>query len=137
MAKKKSARAKGGRDGNDEEVDFESALAEVERIVSELENGQLDLTESLRQYERGVRRLKSCHAILEAAERQVTLLSGFDADGNPVTEPLAEATGEQEKPRVRKRRTKAKSISADEGGQSSLEDSAGDNQSMDDSPGLF
>lgn len=70
---------------------FECALAEVEEIVARLENGQLELAESLDQYQRGIETLKECHQLLAGAERRITLLSGFDADGNPVTTPFDEA----------------------------------------------
>lgn len=70
---------------------FECALAEVEAIVARLENGQLELAESLDQYQRGIETLKECHQLLAGAERRITLLSGFDADGNPVTTPFDEA----------------------------------------------
>ena len=76
-----------GADG-DKAASFESAMAEIESIVVKLESGELDLTSSLQQYEQGVKRLRQCHQILEVAEQKVSLLSGFDADGNPVTEPL-------------------------------------------------
>lgn len=66
-------------------------MAEVEEIVGRLENGQLDLAESLDQYQRGIETLKECHQLLAVAERRITLLSGFDADGNPVTSPFDEA----------------------------------------------
>jgi exodeoxyribonuclease VII small subunit len=85
MAKKRPSKAQASQD---EIVDFETAMADVERIVSDLEGGELDLTEALRRYEEGVGRLKRCHTILNEAERRVTLLSGFDADGNPVAEPM-------------------------------------------------
>jgi exodeoxyribonuclease VII small subunit len=64
---------------------FESALDEIEAIVTKLERGELDLGESLTQYQRGIETLKECHQLLSDAERRITLLSGFDADGNPVT----------------------------------------------------
>jgi len=69
---------------------FEQAIAEVEEIVSKLEGGRLGLSQSLDEYQRGVGTLKECYELLEVAERRVTLLSGFDADGNPVTEPFEE-----------------------------------------------
>jgi len=86
MAKKKTAKAKDA----DEAIDFEASLAEVEQIVSQLESGQLNLTDSLKQYELGIKRLKQCHQLLEAAEQRVSQLAGFDADGNPITEPLSD-----------------------------------------------
>lgn len=70
---------------------FECALAEVEEIVARLENGQLELAESLEQYQRGIETLKECHHLLAGAERRITLLSGFDAEGNSVEIPFDES----------------------------------------------
>ncbi|MCX8008054.1 MAG: exodeoxyribonuclease VII small subunit [Coriobacteriia bacterium] len=58
------------------DVPFGEALAELERIVSELESGTLELEESLSRYERGVALLRACRAKLEAAEQKVTMLIG-------------------------------------------------------------
>jgi len=91
MAKKKSAKSKqAGESKETETLDFEASLLHVEQIVGKLESGELNLTESLEQYEVGVKRLKQCHQLLEAAEQRVNVLAGFDADGNPVTQPLDE-----------------------------------------------
>jgi exodeoxyribonuclease VII small subunit len=69
---------------------FEQAVAEVEEIVGRLEGGKLELAQSLEEYQRGIGTLKECYELLSDAERRITLLSGFDADGNPVTEPFGE-----------------------------------------------
>ncbi len=123
MAKKQSTARRDETSGKDEEVDFEMALAEVERIVSELESGELGLTASLEQYEKGVRRLKNCHALLHSAERRVALLSGLDADGNPLTEPIPDVD--------------IRTTDGDEGDQSALGGGSSTHSSVDDSPGLF
>lgn len=73
---------------------FEEALAELETIVHDLEEGQLGLGESLAQYERGVKLMRHCHGLLEGAERKVELLTGIDAQGDPITEPLLESAAE-------------------------------------------
>lgn len=86
--RQKSTSRKTGKLVTDDGPDFENSLAEVERIVAGLESGELDLTESLQQYETGIKQLKRCHAMLDSAEQKVSLLSGFDADGNPITEPI-------------------------------------------------
>lgn len=70
---------------------FESALDEIEQIVMNLERGELDLGESLSQYQKGIETLKECHQLLTEAERKITLLSGFDADGNPVSTSFDES----------------------------------------------
>ena len=55
--------------------DFESALAELEKIVETLEDGQLPLERSLERFERGIALSRFCHARLEDAERRVELLT--------------------------------------------------------------
>ncbi|MEO8520866.1 MAG: exodeoxyribonuclease VII small subunit [Acidobacteriota bacterium] len=55
--------------------DFESAIAELERLVKTLEDGDLPLEKSLELFERGVQLSRFCHAKLEEAERRVEILS--------------------------------------------------------------
>ncbi|HEX4132430.1 MAG TPA: exodeoxyribonuclease VII small subunit [Pirellulales bacterium] len=69
---------------------FEEALAQLEQIVHQLEDGQLGLEESLSRYEHGVGLIKHCYGVLGRVERQIELLAGIDEQGNPVTEPLAD-----------------------------------------------
>ena len=68
-----------------EEVSFEVAFAQLERIVTELERGNLDLSGSLASYERAVGLLARCQSLLDGVDRSVALLTGVDADGNPIT----------------------------------------------------
>jgi exodeoxyribonuclease VII small subunit len=63
--------------------DFEAALAELEAIVQRLEQGELSLEESLRQFERGVALTRSCQKALQQAEAKIRVLSK-GADGEPV-----------------------------------------------------
>lgn len=84
---------------------FEAAMKELDAIVRELEDGEVDLETSLLRYERGVKLLRRCHAILQKAERRLELLRDVDEDGNPVTEPfLHEDLTLDEKARQRSRR---------------------------------
>src|SRR6478752_4998727 len=69
---------------------FEDSLKELEKIVAELESGKLGLSDALARYEEGVKHLKGCQQLLEMAERKIELLSGLDADGNPITERFDE-----------------------------------------------
>jgi exodeoxyribonuclease VII small subunit len=55
--------------------DFEAALAELEVIVQRLEQGELSLEESLRQFERGVALTRSCQKSLRQAEQRIRTLS--------------------------------------------------------------
>lgn len=75
---------------------FEEALAELESIARELEQGSLGLDESLQRFEQGVGLLRRCYGLLDSAERKISLLTGFDGAGNPILEPFdASATAEQ------------------------------------------
>ena len=55
--------------------DFESAIAELERLVKTLEDGDLPLEKSLELFERGVQLSRFCHSRLEEAERRVEILT--------------------------------------------------------------
>ncbi len=55
--------------------DFEAALAELEQIVERLEQGELSLEESLRQFERGVELTRSCQKALRDAEQKISILA--------------------------------------------------------------
>ena len=81
---------KSGAAAGEGQRSFEQAIAEVEGIVAKLEGGKLELAQSLDEYQRGIGTLKECYELLNSAERRITLLSGFDADGNPVTESFDE-----------------------------------------------
>jgi exodeoxyribonuclease VII small subunit len=52
-------------------LSFEQALAELERIVAELESGQAPLEQSIERYERGARLKAHCESKLEAARLRV------------------------------------------------------------------
>lgn len=54
--------------------DYESALAELEAIVGEMESGELPLEASLAAYKRGAVLLNYCRQQLVEAEQQVKLL---------------------------------------------------------------
>ena len=55
--------------------DFEAALAELESIVQKLEQGELSLEESLKQFERGVVLTRSCQKALRQAEQKIRVLA--------------------------------------------------------------
>ena len=53
---------------------FESALAELEKIVASMEAGQLPLEQSLAAYKRGAELLKYCQSALARVQQQVKIL---------------------------------------------------------------
>jgi exodeoxyribonuclease VII small subunit len=89
-------------------VVFEFAMKELQQIVSQLDAGQLGLSESLACFERGTNLLRQCQQELDAAERKIEILTGFNAEGEPITEPF-EATDSLESREQKAGRRKASS----------------------------
>lgn len=83
MTKKKTARSSATAPAD---VDFESAMKELEGLVERMEKGELTLEESLRMYERGVVLFRTCQQALKDAEQKVQKLSQID--GQPALTPL-------------------------------------------------
>mgnify|MGYP006229262599 FL=1 len=54
--------------------DFESSLKKLEKIVSDLENGDLPLEESIKTFEEGVKLTKHCQNLLSKAELKIQKL---------------------------------------------------------------
>lgn len=78
-------------DSPHDNLTFELALAELERIVHELEDGQVGLEASLTRYEAGVALLKRCYQQLCQAEQRIVKLTGVGDDGKPVLRPFDHA----------------------------------------------
>lgn len=55
---------------------FESAIAELERIVEEMEGSTISLEDGLARYQRGVTLLKYCRNTLSEAEQRIHRLEG-------------------------------------------------------------
>ena len=54
--------------------DFETSLKKLEKIVSDLENGELPLEESIKTIEEGVKLTKHCQNLLSKAEIKIQKL---------------------------------------------------------------
>lgn len=67
-------------------LSFEQALAELEKIVAELESGQAPLERSIEIYKRGAALKAHCEAKLDAARLQVERIT-VGAHGAPGVEP--------------------------------------------------
>ncbi len=76
---------------------FEQSLARLEKIVAEMEEGELPLDQLVTQYEQGVRLVQKCTATLKAAEERVKVIH-MDENGSMLTEELSEqaATTEED-----------------------------------------
>ncbi len=67
---------------------FEQALAELERVLRDLEDGTTTLDDALARYERGVQLLRLCYGQLKDAEQKIQQLSGVNEDGKPLLQPF-------------------------------------------------
>jgi exodeoxyribonuclease VII small subunit len=68
------------------EMTFEQALAELEKIVQDLERGQLDLDAAIDAYERGTQLKQHCEGKLREAQLRVEKIS-LGPDGRARAEP--------------------------------------------------
>jgi exodeoxyribonuclease VII small subunit len=57
-------------------LSFEQALAELEKIVSRMESGDLSLEQALAAHKRGLELARLCQQRLESAQQQVKVLEG-------------------------------------------------------------
>ncbi len=71
------------------EKKFEAALARLEELVKELEQGDLPLEQALKLFEEGIKLSRICNRRLEDAERRVEILLK-DETGKLVAQPFNE-----------------------------------------------
>ncbi len=76
------------REARDDRPTFEESLLELERMVRELEDGQLGLEDALARYEQGVGLIKSCYQQLRQAEQRIVMLTGVDEEQQPILQPF-------------------------------------------------
>ena len=55
-------------------INFEKAVAELEKIVDTMESGDVSLDSSLKMYQRGIELLKSCHQQINDVQQKVEIL---------------------------------------------------------------
>lgn len=67
-------------------LDFEQSLEELEKIVAELEKGDISLEESLKSFEKGVELTRACQKALQEAEQKVQIL--IEQGGKASLEPF-------------------------------------------------
>jgi len=53
---------------------FEEQMESLEKIVGELEKGDLNLDDSVEKFEEGIKISKECNKILQEAEKKITML---------------------------------------------------------------
>jgi exodeoxyribonuclease VII small subunit len=65
---------------------FEDSLTELEALVTQLEQGDISLEESLKSFERGVNLTRTCQKALQEAEQKVQIL--IEKNGTQTLEPF-------------------------------------------------
>ena len=70
MSKAKSSKSKPV-----EKLRFEEATTELEQIIDHIEQGEIELEDSLDAYRRGLELVKQCRSILNSAEKEVAELT--------------------------------------------------------------
>ena len=81
---------------------FEASLAELEKIVEQLEDGDLPLEKSLELFEAGVKLSRECRERLSDAERRIEVLMK-DGEGKlHLSELTAEASPEKARPPIKR-----------------------------------
>lgn len=60
---------------NNKGINFEESMKNLEKIVTELESGNLNLEESIKKFEEGMRLSKECNEYLQQAEKRITILT--------------------------------------------------------------
>ena len=80
------------------ELSFEEALENLERIVEQLEEGNLSLEDTLKKFEEGIKLSRFCEKRLKQAQKKVSMLMK-DEEGIFKEVPFVEPE-EPEKPRA-------------------------------------
>ena len=73
-------------DSDGEKVDFEESMERLERIVAELESGELSLEDSIARYEEGMKLQRQLTDVLNQAEKRIERL--VEKGGTPATEDM-------------------------------------------------
>ena len=73
---------------DDKLKDFEKSLQQLEKIVTQMESGELGLEDSLNQFEQGIKLAKNCQDTLSNAEQRVEQL--IEKNGLQQTIPFEE-----------------------------------------------
>ena len=71
---------------------FELAMKQLEKIVQELESGDMPLEKAIKKFEEGIKISKYCSEKLDESEKKITLLMQ-NADGDGISEvPFVDET---------------------------------------------
>ena len=65
---------------------FEDSMEELEKLVEQMEQGEISLEESLKAFERGIKLTRTCQQALQEAEQKVQIL--LEKNGQQTLEPF-------------------------------------------------
>lgn len=65
---------------------FEDSMNELEKLVEQMEQGDISLEESLKAFERGIKLTRTCQQALQEAEQKVQIL--LEKNGQQTLEPF-------------------------------------------------
>lgn len=71
-------------------LSFEQAVAKLEQIVQQIEEGKVSLEESIQRYAEGIDLYKHCRAKLDQMEKTIQVLAKGEGDSLEVSGPLEE-----------------------------------------------
>ena len=78
--------AKNKQENDIGKLTFEEAIGELTDIVGKIEQGQIPLQDSLKQYERGMALIKHCRGILQKAEQRIEKISEPEGKSQETTD---------------------------------------------------
>ena len=86
-----------------EELKFEKALERLEKIVEDLESGNIPLEDALKKYEEGVKLCRVCTQKLSQAETKIeTLTKSLNGEPERSPEDLENNSKKQERKKTKK-----------------------------------
>ncbi len=101
------------------EVKFEDSLSKLERIVSDLEGGSLNLDDAIKKYEEGMKLSTFCYKKLDEIQKKIELLvkdpsgklSTKEFDAKDIDEEAKDTTQPKKKQQsIRKKRPKGEEL---------------------------
>ena len=58
----------------EKKIKFEDKMKELESLINELENGEIDLDDSIEKYTKAMKLIKECDTELKTVEKQISKL---------------------------------------------------------------
>ena len=105
----------------DAPLTFESAIAELQKVVHELEDGALGLEPSLERFEAGIHLLRNCYRILDEAEQKILVVTGKESDGVPQVAQFEQSAGSPDLEKPAKKSGRRRSAASQDAGCASPE----------------